>query len=111
MNALTDSITEVVIRAHSRVGALPTVNQPSPDFSGPGVSALQSISGVVFAIVLTLAIIGGLIAAGAIVIGHVSSNGRVQKMGIVGVCCCVAGVAVAAGTAGLVNWGASLKVA
>lgn len=111
MNTLTDTFAGAFIRAHARLGTLPTVTQPSPDFSGPGVSALQTISGVVFAIVLTLAIIGGLIAAGAIVIGHVSSNGRVQKMGVVGLVSCVAGVAVAGGIAGLVNWGASLKVA
>ena len=102
---------EAAARIDSRLGGLLTVVNPSPDFSGPGVSALQSIATVVFAIVLTLAVIGGLIAAGFIVVGHVSSNGRVQRMGIVGVVSCIAGVAVAAGIAGLINWGASLKVA
>lgn len=107
MNALNEAIVTV----HSRTNTVLTVNNPSPDFSGPGVGALQSIANVVFAIVLTLAIIGGLIAAGFIVVGHISSNGRVQKMGIVGVVSCVAGVAVAAGIAGLINWGQSLHVA
>lgn len=107
MNALN----EALVTAHARVITVLTVNNPSPDFSGPGVGALQSIANVVFAIVLTLGVIGGLIAAGFIVVGHISSNGRVQKMGIVGVVSCVAGVAVAAGIAGLINWGQSLKVA
>ena len=107
MNALNEALVTV----HARAINVLTVNNPSPDFSGPGVGALQSIANVVFAIVLTLGVIGGLIAAGFIVVGHVSSNGRVQKMGIVGVMSCVAGVAVAAGIAGLVNWGQSLKVA
>jgi cag pathogenicity island protein 25 len=107
MNALNEALATV----HARTINVLTVNYPSPDFSGPGVGALQSIANVVFAIVLTLGVIGGLIAAGFIVVGHVSSNGRVQKMGIVGVMSCVAGVAVAAGIAGLINWGQSLKVA
>jgi len=107
MNALSEALAT----AHSRTVAVLTVSNPSPDFSGPGVGALQSIANVVFAIVLTLGVIGGLIAAGFIVVGHISSNGRVQKMGIVGVVSCVAGVAVAAGIAGLINWGQSLHVA
>ncbi|MFP3467560.1 hypothetical protein [Leifsonia sp. SIMBA_070] len=107
MNALN----EALVLVHSRTINVMTVNNPSPDFSGPGVGALQSIANVVFAIVLTLGVIGGLIAAGFIVVGHISSNGRVQKMGIVGVVSCVAGVAVAAGIAGLINWGQSLHVA
>lgn len=106
-----NSLNEVLVLGHSRAVNVLTVNNPSPDFSGPGVGALQSIANVVFAIVLTLGVIGGLIAAGFIVVGHISSNGRVQKMGIVGVVSCVAGVAVAAGIAGLINWGQSLKVA
>ncbi|WP_431246393.1 hypothetical protein [Leifsonia xyli] len=107
MNALNEALVIV----HSRTIPVLTVNSPSPDFSGPGVGALQSIANIVFAIVLTLGVIGGLIAAGFIVVGHISSNGRVQKMGIVGVVSCVAGVAVAAGIAGLINWGQSLHVA
>ena len=107
MNALNEALVTV----HARAINVQTVNNPSPDFSGPGVGALQSIANVVFAIVLTLGVIGGLIAAGFIVVGHISSNGRVQKMGIVGVVSCIAGVAVAAGIAGLINWGQSLKVA
>ncbi|SEB08989.1 hypothetical protein [Leifsonia sp. 21MFCrub1.1] len=107
MNALNEALVTV----HARAVNVLTVNNPSPDFSGPGVGALQSIANVVFAIVLTLGVIGGLIAAGFIVVGHISSNGRVQKMGIVGVVSCVAGVAVAAGIAGLINWGQSLHVA
>lgn len=106
-----NTLTEALALAHSRTINVLTVNNPSPDFSGPGVGALQSIANVVFAIVLTLGVIGGLIAAGFIVVGHISSNGRVQKMGIVGVASCVAGVAVAAGIAGLINWGQSLHVA
>jgi cag pathogenicity island protein 25 len=108
MNAL---LNEVVVAAHARSVNILTVNAPTPDFSGPGVSALQTVANVVFAIVLTLAVIGGLIAAGFIVVGHISSNGRVQKMGIVGLVSCVAGVAVAGGIAGLINWGQSLQVA
>ncbi|MBN9629569.1 MAG: hypothetical protein J0I18_03010, partial [Actinobacteria bacterium] len=73
--------------------------------------ALQTIANVVFAIVLILGVIGGLIAAGFIVVGHVSSNGRVQKAGIIGVLSCLAGVAVAGSIAGLINWGQSLHVA
>lgn len=104
-------LNEALVLVHSRTIAVLTVDNPSPDFSGPGVGALQSIANVVFAIVLTLGVIGGLVAAGFIVVGHISSNGRVQKMGIVGVVSCVAGVAVAAGIAGLINWGQSLHVA
>jgi hypothetical protein len=111
ISSLTDALTEAVIRAHAKSGLIFTVNNPTPDFGGPGVSALQSVANVVFAIVLTLAVIGGLIAAGFIVVGHVSSNGRVQRMGITGLISCVAGVAVAGGIAGLINWGQSLKVA
>jgi cag pathogenicity island protein 25 len=107
MNALNEALATV----HSRAITVLTVANPSPDFSGPGVSALQSIANVVFAIVLSLAVIGGLIAAGFIVVGHISSNGRVQKMGMVGLVSCIAGVAVAGGIAGLINWGQSLKVA
>ncbi|HEY5222321.1 MULTISPECIES: hypothetical protein [unclassified Leifsonia] len=107
MNALNEALVTV----HSRAITVLTVANPSPDFSGPGVSALQSIANVVFAIVLSLAVIGGLIAAGFIVVGHISSNGRVQKMGMVGLVSCIAGVAVAGGIAGLINWGQSLKVA
>ena len=107
MNALN----EAVVIVHSRTIPILTVNSPSPDFSGPGVVALQTIANVVFAIVLTLAVIGGLIAAGFIVVGHISSNGRVQKAGIVGLVSCIAGVAVAGGIAGLINWGQSLHVA
>jgi hypothetical protein len=107
---LNEAMTEAVARAYARTSIVFTVNSPTPNFSGPGVSALQSIANVVFAIVLSLAVIGGLIAAGFIVVGHVSSNGRVQKMGIVGLVSCISGVAVAAGIAGLINWGQSLKV-
>ena len=106
-----NAVSEALITVHSRAINVFTVNNPSPDFSGPGVSALQSIANVVFAIVLTLAVIGGLIAAGFIVVGHISSNGRVQKAGIVGLISCIAGVAVAGGIAGLINWGQSLHVA
>ena len=109
ISTITTATNEALARIDARLGGLLTVANPSPDFSGPGVSALQSIANVVFAIVLTL--IGGLIAAGFIVVGHVSSNNRVQKMGIVGVVSCIAGVAVAGGIAGLINWGSSLKVA
>jgi len=107
MNALNEALVTV----HSRIITVAAVPNPSPDFSGPGVGALQSIANVVFAIVLILGVIGGLIAAGFIVVGHISSNGRVQKAGIVGVVSCVAGVAVAGGIAGLINWGQSLHVA
>lgn len=106
MNALNEALVTV----HSRIAVVGVPN-PSPDFSGPGVGALQAIANVVFAIVLILAIIGGLIAAGFIVVGHVSSNGRVQKAGIIGLLSCVAGVAVAGSIAGLINWGQSLHVA
>lgn len=106
-----NELNEVVTIAHARAINLLTVTSPTPDFSGPGVSALQTIANVVFAIVITLAVIGGLIAAGFIVVGHISSNGRVQKMGIVGLISCIAGVAVAGGIAGLINWGQSLNVA
>lgn len=108
---VSEALTEAVIRAHARTGLIYSVNSPTPDFSGPGVSALQSVANVVFAVVLTLAVIGGLIAAGFIVVGHISSNGRVQKMGIVGLVSCVCGVAVAGGIAGLINWGQGLKIA
>lgn len=111
ISTITAAANDALIRVDARTGGLLTVANPSPDFSGPGVSALQTIANVVFAIVLTLAVIGGLIAAGFIVVGHISSNNRVQKMGIVGVVSCVAGVAVAGGIAGLINWGATLKVA
>jgi hypothetical protein len=111
IDTISAAANEALARIDSRLGGFLTVANPSPDFSGPGVSALQSIANVVFAIVLTLAVIGGLIAAGFIVVGHVSSNNRVQKMGIVGVVSCIAGVAVAGGIAGLINWGAALKVA
>ncbi|MEY9853496.1 cag pathogenicity island protein 25 [Leifsonia sp. EB41] len=107
MNALNEALVTI----HARIITVASVPNPSPDFSGPGVGALQAVANVVFAIVLILAIIGGLIAAGFIVVGHISSNGRVQKAGIVGLVSCVAGVAVAAGIAGLINWGQSLKVA
>lgn len=107
MNALN----EALVAAHARAVPILTVNSPTPDFSGPGVAALQTVANVVFAIVLSLAVIGALIAAGFIVVGHVSSNGRVQRMGIVGLVSCIAGVAVAGGVAGLINWGQSLHVA
>lgn len=111
IHTITAMLNEALVRVDTRLGGVLTVANPTPNFAGPGVSALQSVANVVFAIVLTLAVIGGLIAAGFIVVGHVSSNNRVQKMGIVGVVSCVAGVAVAGGIAGLINWGASLKVA
>ncbi|NNC12837.1 hypothetical protein HII28_13230 [Planctomonas sp. JC2975] len=111
IGTITTATQEALVRVDARLGGFLTIASPSPDFSGPGVSALQSIANVTFAIVLTLAVIGGLIAAGFIVVGHISSNNRVQKMGIVGVVSCIAGVAVAGGIAGLINWGASLKVA
>ncbi|WP_313540228.1 hypothetical protein [Leifsonia aquatica] len=107
MNAIYSELVNI----HARLIAIPSVDKPVPDFSGPGVSALQSIANVIFAIVLILAIIGGLIAAGFIVVGHISSNGRVQKGGIVGLISCVAGVAIAGSIAGLINWGQSLNVA
>ena len=106
-----NTLNEALVTVHARIVTLAAVPNPSPDFSGPGVGALQAIANVVFAIVLILAIIGGLIAAGFIVVGHISSNGRVQKAGIVGLISCIAGVAVAGGIAGLINWGQSLHVA
>lgn len=108
--AVSQAVTEAAVRVHARAGIVFTVNSPTPDFSGPGVAALQTIANVIFAIVLGLAVIGGLIAAGFIVVGHISSNGRVQKMGIVGLVSCISGVAVAGGIAGLINWGQSLKI-
>jgi hypothetical protein len=102
---------EALTRVQARVGFWPQVDQPPPDFAGPGVGALNSIAGVVFAIVLTVGIIAGLGAAGMIVVGHFSGNNRVQKVGIVGVVSVVAGIAVAGSIAGLINWGSSLKVA
>lgn len=104
-------LSEAIIADHARAIPLLTVKSPTPDFSGPGVAALQTIANVAFAIVLSLAVIGGLIAAAFIVVGHISSNGRVQRMGITGLVSCVAGVAVAGGIAGLINWGQSLHVA
>ena len=106
-----NTLNEALVTVHARTITVAAVPNPSPDFSGPGVGALQAIANVVFAIVLILAIIGGLIAAGFIVVGHVSSNGRVQKAGIIGLLSCVAGVAVAGSIAGLINWGQSLHVA
>ena len=104
-------INEFAVLVHARLGFWPQVQQPSPNFTGPGVSALQSIANVVFGIVLTLAIIAGLAAAAMIVMGHFSGNNRLQKAGIIGVVSVVAGVAVAGSMAGLINWGAALKVA
>lgn len=106
-----NAINEAFVTVHARTITFAAVPNPSPDFSGPGVGALQAIANVVFAIVLILGIIGGLIAAAFIVVGHISSNGRVQKAGIVGVLSCVAGVAIAGSIAGLINWGQSLHVA
>jgi hypothetical protein len=111
ISSLTNALTEAVIRAHAKTGLIFTLDNPTPDFSGPGVSALQSIATGAIAIVLILALIGGLVAAGFIAVGHISSNGRIQKMGIVGLVSCIAGAAVAGSVAGLINWGQSLKVA
>lgn len=111
ISLLTSALTEAMIRAQVKAGLIFTVDNPTPDFSGPGVSALQSIANVIVAIVLILALIGGLVAAGFIAVGHISSNGRIQRMGIVGLVSCIAGAAVAGSVAGLINWGHSLKVA
>jgi cag pathogenicity island protein 25 len=106
-----NAIHTALVAVQTRIVHIFTVDNPTPDFSGPGVSALQSVANVVFAIVLICALIGGLISGGAIAVGHVSSNGTVQKRGIIGVIACIAGVAVAGSIAGLVNWGQSLHVA
>ncbi len=106
-----NTIYAALVTAHARVIHIYSVDNPVADFTGPGVSALQRIANVTFAIVLICGLIGGLISGGAITIGHLSSNGTVQKRGIIGVFACIAGVAVAGSVAGLINWGQSLHVA
>ena len=112
---MIDTITIAARQLFDRVGVrqhgLPTVFTPTPNLSGPGSSALQTIANDVFGDILLLAAIAGLIAAGFIVVGHLSSNHRVQKIGIVGALSVIAGVAVAGSVAGLINFGASLKIA
>jgi hypothetical protein len=112
---MTQTIFTAIGHASARVGdrlaGVSTVTSPPPNFSGPGSSALQTISGIVLGDVITVAVIAGLIGALLIVVGHFSSNHRVQKTGIIGVLSVIGGVAVAASIVGLINFGASLKIA
>lgn len=110
MNALTESLTRAMIHAHSRIDLLPTITQPAPNFQGPGVSALGTLEGVGFAIALSLGVLGCLVSAMAMTVGHFARNERAQSMGFKGLMWCLAGVAVAASAAGLVTWGQHLKV-
>ncbi|GAB3396155.1 hypothetical protein GCM10027568_29740 [Humibacter soli] len=112
MNAtITTSTHPVLATLQARLGSLFTVASPTPNYSGPGSSALQTITNMLFGDVLILGIIGVLIAAACIVLGHVSSNNRLMKGGIIGVLGCIVGVALAGSAAGLINFGASLHVA
>lgn len=98
---------EIVI-AHSQ---WVTVDQPAPDFSGPGVSALKTISGVVMALALTALVIGGIVAGGMIAFGHFARHSELQSKGLKGVILVIVGAAIVGGIAGLINWGSGLKVA
>jgi cag pathogenicity island protein 25 len=103
-------MTRMLNSVTSAFGFWPYVDQPTPDYNGPGSSALTTIANAVYADVLILALIGGLAAAAMIAIGHFTSNNRVHKAGIVGVISVIAAAAVASGIAALINWGSALQV-
>lgn len=77
-------------------GILTDIPAPTPDWGGPGLGGLLKIVGWVFAIVLVLCVLGGIIAGGAIAVGRATSNGQVQDMGFKGVIGAVIGVVVCA---------------
>lgn len=110
MNSLIEHLSESVIRAQSRIGLLPTVTQPTPDWNGPGVSALGTLGGVAIAVVLTLGVIGVITCGGGLILGHLASHSRLHRAAVIGLISSIAGIAVAGSAAGIVGFGQTLKV-
>lgn len=110
MNSLADHLTEGVIYTQERIGVLPTITQPTPDWSGPGVSALGTLGGVAIALVLAISVIGVITCGGALTLGHLASHSRLHKAAVIGLISCICGVAVAGSAAGIVTFGQGLKV-
>jgi cag pathogenicity island protein 25 len=94
----------------ANLGQLNGVDQPAPNFSGPGVQALQSISGIVMALALTSLVIAGIVAGAMIAYGHFARHSEAQTKGLKGVLFVVAAAAVLGSVAALINWGSGLHV-
>lgn len=108
MNGFFGMLRDELVIAHSQVGS---VDQPAPNFGGPGVAALQTISGVLMALALVALIVAGIAAASMIAYGHFARHGEAQSRGLKGVVMVIVAAIVLGSIAGLVNWGTSVKAA
>jgi len=93
-----------------KLGQLRQVDQPAPNFSGPGVQVLQTVAGIVMALALVALVISGIVAAAMIAYGHFARHGEAQTKGLKGILGVVVGAAVLGSIAALINWGVGLKV-
>lgn len=84
-------LTEIIAAGSTVVTEIPPV---TPNWNGPGLSGLLLVVGWIFAIVLVICVLGGLISGGAIAIGKAIGNDRVQSYGMGGLVGCLIGVAV-----------------
>lgn len=84
-------LTGIIAAASSVVTAIPPV---TPNWGGPGLSGLLTVVGWIFAIVLVICVLGGILSGAAIGIGKVLSNGEIQSKGLAGLVGCGIGVAV-----------------
>ena len=81
--------------------AVPNV---TPKATLPGTNVLQSIGDGLAAAVLTLCVIGALVSAGMLGMGHLSSNQRVTDRAKQGLLGSIFGAVLVGGVTVLVNW-------
>lgn len=92
------------------LSVLAQVRQPTPDWDVLGIRGMNTIAGWAFAFVLVSALIAVLVGAGMILFGKFGKHQDIFQRGLITVGCAVAGAAIAAAAAALVNLGAGLSL-
>lgn len=82
-------------------GAVPSI---TPKATLPGTGLLQSVASGVMEFALALCVIGILVSAAMMGVGHLSSNQRAQDRGKSGLIGSLAGAVVAGGAVALINF-------
>lgn len=80
------------------------VNHITPTSNLPGTHLLQNIASGVMEFALVLCVIGALVSAAMMGVGHFSANQRTQERGKAGLIGSLAGALVAGGAVALINF-------
>lgn len=98
---------------HTLIGyalAVPTIDQPVPDPTGPGASILATLGGWALAVVAGVALLGVIICALIIIISSLMHAPEWKTKGWIGVGVCFAGVIVAGSAAAIINAASGFKI-